>query len=55
MFTKFTKGADELKHDMTFFNELVKYDTLSVQLARFRKKMFLEFELQTRCTHKFKR
>ena len=32
---------------MTFFNELVKYDTLSVQPARFRKKMFLEFELQT--------
>ena len=46
----------KLKLAMTFFNELVKYDTLSVQPARFRKKMFLEFELQTtRGTHKFKR
>ena len=32
-------------HAMTFFNEIIEYDTLSVEPARFRKKMFLEFEL----------
>ena len=51
-----TRGADQLLHAMTFFNELTEYVTLSVQPARFRKKIFLEFELKTtHGTHKFKR
>ena len=28
-----------------FLNEIIEYDTLSVEPERFRKKMFLEFEL----------
>ena len=30
-----------------FFNDIIEYDTLIVEPARFRKKMFLEFELLT--------
>ena len=48
------KRGGSIKACYDFFNELIEYDTLSVQPARFRKK--IEFELQTtRGAHKFKR
>ena len=39
------KWGGSIKACYDFLNEIIEYDTLSVQRARFRKKMFLEFEL----------